>query len=139
MELTRCCYNCANFISDISCGADPNLIPEQENYCNLYIPIHKPKRVSFRIRRIYYNQIVKGTKTVELRKLSDHWKKILLNGNPPEIAVFVCGKDVHRRWINMITIGDPVQILGRELSEQGKKDVSTEQCIAIWLGDVYEP
>ena len=93
------------------------------------------KRVSFRIRRIYYDQIVEGTKTFELRQYSDYWRKILLGNNPPDVAVFVCGKDVHRRWIRNISLGFPEEILGRELSEQGKKDIPTEWCIVTWLGD----
>lgn len=96
------------------------------------------KRVSFRIRRIYYDQIVDGIKTVELRKYSDYWKGILLGESPPDVAVFVCGKDVHRRWIKEITVGYPQEILGRELSDQGKRDIPTELCIATWLGKVYE-
>jgi len=138
MKIDKSCYNCESFISDISCGADPDKIPEQETCCELHNFIYI-KRVSFRIRRIYYDQIVNGTKVVELRKFSDYWKRILLGNHPPKIAVFVCGKDVHRRWIKDITIGIPEQILGRELSEQGKKDIPTDKCIAIWLGDIYKP
>jgi len=96
------------------------------------------KRVSFRIRRIYYDQIVDGTKDIELRKFSRHWQDILLSDDPPKIAVFVCGKDVHRRWIKNITVEIPEKVLGRKLSEQGKQDIPTEKCIAIWLGEIYK-
>lgn len=95
------------------------------------------KKVSFRIRRKYFDMIVSGDKKEELRKYSEHWKRILLSGaSPPEIAVFVCGKDVHRRKIVEITVGKPEEYLGRELSEQGKKDIPTELCIATHLGEI---
>ena len=97
-----------------------------------------PKRASFRIRRRYYDLIVKGEKTEEIRTHSPHWRKQLLSGNPPQIAVFVCGKDVHRRWITGITLNDAEKVLGRPLSEQGKQDVLTpEEAIIIKLGDEY--
>jgi len=94
----------------------------------------RPKRISLRIRKIYYDQIVAGTKVVELRKDSEFWRKRLICDPPPEIAVFVCGKRVHRRRITHITIGDPEDILERSLSAQGKKDVPGDKCYAIWLG-----
>lgn len=92
------------------------------------------KTISLRIRRVYYDQIVARTKKVELRAYSKHWRKLLLEGDTPEIAVFVCGVDVHRREITSITVGDPAVILGRPLSEQGKSDVPGKRCFAIWLG-----
>lgn len=95
------------------------------------------KKISFRIRRPYFNQIVSGEKDVELRKDTPFWRKRLLCANPPSIAVFVCGRDVHRRWITRIAVGKPQEFLGRELSEQGKKDIPTESCIAVFLGKIY--
>ena len=100
------------------------------------------KSVSFRIRRQYFDDIVKGKKKVELRKHSDYWKKRLLKRNPmamPDIAVFVCGKRIHRREIIDIGIGEPEKILGRPLSEQGKKDIPTEKCIGVVLGREVKP
>lgn len=94
------------------------------------------KKVSFRIRRIYYDQIVAGTKREELRKDSKFWRKRLIKTDtPPKIAVFVCGADVHRREISKIRIDTPENVLGRELSEQGKKDIPTSTCIVVELGD----
>lgn len=92
------------------------------------------KKASFRIRKQYFDAIVKGEKKVELRNYSPFWIKRLLTGTPPKIAVFVCGKQVHRREITSIETGNPKEILGRELSEQGKKDIPMEYCIAIYLG-----
>ena len=95
------------------------------------------RKVSFRIRREYFDMIVKGEKKQELRKYSDYWKRTLLRVHP-EVAVFVCGKDVHRRKIVDITVGKPEDYLGRELSEQGKKDIPTEMCNATHLGDALK-
>ena len=92
--------------------------------------------LSFRIRRMYYDQIVNGKKVVELRKDTKFWQKRIKEGDTPEIAVFVCGKDTHRRKITHITHEKPEDVLKHELSEQGKKDVSTEKCFAVWLGEV---
>lgn len=94
------------------------------------------KKVCFRIRRIYFDRIVSGDKRFELRKFNDFWKKRLIADPLPEIAVFLCGKDVHLRWIIEITVGKPEEYLERELSEQGKEDVGTDLCIATELGEV---
>ena len=94
------------------------------------------KRVGFRIRRQYYNLIVQGVKKEEIRTDKPHWAW-LLGEDPPQIATFLCGKDVHRRWITRIYLEDPEKVLGRPLSEQGQKDVLTNPAIIIELGDVY--
>ena len=98
----------------------------------------KEKRISFRVRQQYYDAIVSGKKTVELRRDTPYWRKRLIEGRMPKIAVFVCGKQVHRRRIYCITEGTPEQVLGRKLTEQEKHDVPTELCIGIELGEVYE-
>ena len=92
------------------------------------------KKVSFRIRKTYFNQIVAGTKPFELRSYTPFWIKRLLWNPPPRIAVFVCGSKTHQRWIKKIKVGKPVEFLGRDLSEQGEQDISTELCIATYLG-----
>ena len=93
------------------------------------------KGVSFRIRRIYFDQIVKGTKTQEIRTDKPYWSWLFKA--PPQIATFVCGKDVHRRRIKRIYKDDPEKILGRPLSEQGKKDVLSNPAIIIELGEIH--
>ena len=91
--------------------------------------------ISFRVRRTYYDQIVAGTKTEELRKDSEFWRKRLLEtSKPPTVAVFVCGKAVHRREITGRRRDDPEKVLGRPLSEQGKQDIPTAKCIVVELG-----
>lgn len=97
-----------------------------------------PKMVSFRIRRQYFDQIVAGTKTEEIRTDKLYWRKILLSNNPPKVAVFVCGKEVHRRHITTIYLEDPEKVLGRPLSQQGQQDVLSNPAIIISLGGVYE-
>ncbi|MBA7710856.1 hypothetical protein ES703_119804 [subsurface metagenome] len=91
------------------------------------------RKVSVRVRKIYFDQIVAGTKPFELRSYTPFWIKRLL-WDPPKIAVFVCGPKTHQRWIRKIKVGRPVEFLGCDLSEQGKQDISTELCIAIYLG-----
>ena len=101
-------------------------------------PNNVPKRASFRIRRRYFDMIVSGEKTEEIRTLKPFWIKQLFTGNPPQVAVFICGKDVHRRWITGIGIDDAVEVLGRQLSEQGQKDViDPDHAIIIKLGDEF--
>jgi len=97
----------------------------------------KEKRVSFRIRRQYFDAIVSGEKKVELRRLTTYWEKRLIRVDRPTVAVFICGKQVHRRRIKRVLVAPPEDILGRELSEQGKQDIPTELCIGIELGEVY--
>jgi hypothetical protein len=83
-------------------------------------------KVSFRIRRVYFDQIVKGEKTEEFRRDNDYWTKVVRRlccphcqkfisrrdtlhpainfsypyagstCSGPHIAVFLCGKDVYR-------------------------------------------
>lgn len=85
---------------------------------------------SFTVRRPYFDAIVAGTKTREVRALTEFWKT-----NTARIiesiarfgwaeAVFLCGRDVHRRQI--VGVGwceDAKEALGREPSEQGRKDL----------------
>ena len=81
------------------------------------------KKVSFRIRRIYFDKTVSGEKTVEIRKDTAFWRKRLLAPTPPSIAVFVCGKEVHNRHIMSIRKGYPENVLGRPLSPEEKRDI----------------
>jgi len=94
------------------------------------------KRVSFRVRRRYFDQIVAGTKKEEIRTDKPYWTW-LLGEAPPQIATFVCGKDVHRRYIKRIYREDPERVLERPLSEQGQKDVLSNPAIIIELGEVF--
>jgi len=85
------------------------------------------KSLVFRIRSRYFDAIVSGKKRVEYRKDIDFWKKRILGA---EVAVFICGKRVHRRKILEVErIKTP-----EWFSDQGKMDVDTPTCLAIHLG-----
>lgn len=102
------------------------------------------KKVLFMVREQYYDDIVSGEKREEIRN-PDNWQW-LLGDDPPQVAVFMCGKDrVHRRWITRIYLEDPAKVLGREPSFQGKLDLCYDiglypkrDCIIIELGDTYD-
>lgn len=90
------------------------------------------KQIPLRIRKRYYDAIVSGEKTVEYRKESDYWWKMLGFGkNLKRVGVFICGKQVHRRIITRVKLNKTPSTF----SEQGKKDVSTPYCFALILGD----
>lgn len=101
------------------------------------------KKVLFMVRLEYYEDIVSGAKREEIRN-PDNWQW-LLGPDPPNVAVFMCGKDrIHRRHITRIYLEDPVKVLGREPSYQGKLDLCYDiggyprrDCIVVELGDVY--
>ena len=88
------------------------------------------KSIVFRIRKPYFDAIVSGEKTVEFRRHSPFWEK-RIKGTGVEVAVFICGKRVHRRKITYVQLIDTPTWF----SEQGKKDVDTPQCYAIYLGE----
>lgn len=89
------------------------------------------KRFSFRIRKRYFDQIVSAKKQIEYRRDSPFWRARLgrLEGRKA-IAVFICGKRVHRRWI----LSARLVLTPDTFSEQGKQDVDTTHCWAIRLG-----
>lgn len=95
------------------------------------------KVVVFRVRREYFDQIRADTKKVELRKDSPYWRRHLISQHPPNIALFLCGKEKIARRIVLIRANkDPEAILGRPLSEQERLDIPTPTCFAIYLGEV---
>lgn len=110
----------------------------------------KEKKVSFRVRRIYYDQFANGTKQEELRTLKQYWVSILCPYVPeefeehpevmaldfpsikgqPSIAIIHTPKFPALEFkICKIFIERPEYVLGRDLSEQGKQDITTELCI----------
>lgn len=97
------------------------------------------KMVLFRVRRIYYDQIVAGTKKEEIRAQIARWKW-LLGDDAPDIAFFACGKDRHFRRISRIYLEDPEKVLGRPLSDQGIIDlryVKGDKAIILELGEEW--
>jgi len=125
-----------------------------------------PKRVSFRIRRRYFVKIVAGTKTFEVRPQNHFWSVrvfnliwsdacagMMLTRGPSGlrlpwwvnfrmkpgrvIAVFVCGKDVHRRFVTKIVGHKTARAaLHRSPSQQGRADLGVGPVYAFHLGEV---
>ena len=100
------------------------------------------KSFPFRIRKQYFDQIMNGDKTVEYRPDSPFWQHRLLpycNVDLHQaslkalkddlVAVFVSGPRVHRRSIVLIA-----RVLTPPFSKQGMKDVPTDRCFEIHLG-----
>lgn len=94
--------------------------------------MQKVKQVALRVRREYFGPLKSHDKNIEFRRFCQYWAKALEGA---KVAVLLCGKDVHRRWIKHVDhIPTPLNF-----SEQGKKDVPTATCFAIHLGgDVNE-
>ncbi len=98
-------------------------------------------KVACRIRRVYFDAIVRGEKTAEVRRASEHWRKLAANvvldlgfGFKP-VMVFVCGRDVHRRVIVGVRLEESARAaLGREPSEQGRQDIGQGPVIVFELG-----
>ena len=120
------------------------------------------KKVSFRVRRVYYDQFAAGTKHEELRMLKLYWVKILHPFVPleyfyhpevrainkmegvgfwnrnyqPKIAVISTPGQLTLNFkIESIWVDKTESILGRKLSEQGMKDIPTELCIVTKMGE----
>ena len=108
------------------------------------------KKLSFRIRKRYFDAIVRGEKTVEYRRYIPFWITRVANilTDPKTIfptfpalgiisfpvavtGVFICGKRIHRREITNIAIMKTPD----DFSDQGKKDVDTKFCFAFHLGE----
>lgn len=89
------------------------------------------RRLVFRIRKRYFDAIVSGDKEVEYRPDTPFWRS-RIDGKAVNIAVFICGKRIHRRTVWKIEKVDTPTTF----SEQGKKDVPTKKCYAIYLGMV---
>lgn len=95
--------------------------------------------VSFRVRRPYFNAIKGGTKTVEVRRHSPYWVAAMNRG--PREAVFVCGKDVHRRGIRVILTAGSVQApavqacLPADMRGKVSEEVGEGPVIAFYLGE----
>jgi hypothetical protein len=109
------------------------------------------RKLSFRIREVYFDQIVAGTKTVEFRRDIEFWRIRLANIFGKEAiqgdfqitpehsgvelqAVFIVKKKIHRRRIT----GIERMITPDHFSAQGKKDVSTPRCLAFHLGECMD-
>lgn len=122
--------------------------------CPIHLDECKMKKVCFRIRKRYFDDIVAGKKNVEFRRDVPFWRKRVSNllsmdnvlSALPVLfyriplredvqAVFICGKRVHRRKLRAISrMKTPL-----DLSDQGKKDLNTKLCFAFHLGEEVIP
>jgi hypothetical protein len=103
-------------------------------------------RLSFRIRRTYFDQIVSGEKTFEVRRATDYWRiraararEALGSGFRPSraIAAFVSGRLVHRREILGVDEFESAEAaLGRLPSVQGMWDLGEGRVVRFRLGRV---
>ena len=95
-------------------------------------------KVLFMVRKPYFDAIVAGTKTEEIRRYTSRWWTVSQHvGERGAIAVFMCGRDIHRRIILGTRSCISAEIyLGRALSKDGKKDVGNGPVIVFLLGDV---
>jgi hypothetical protein len=102
-------------------------------------------KLSFRIRKIYFDQIVAGVKTVEFRAVKPFWNRRVLKASLEirycrrVIAVFLCGSAIHRREVVTVKYyPNSVAALGREPSEQGKADLGDGPVIGFHLGEIVK-
>lgn len=96
----------------------------------------RPYIFSFRIRQVYFDQIVAGKKKNEVRKASKFWEARVMNSiGRKSVAVFVCGPKIHwRRVTGIIWYKTPQEALGRNPSAQGTKDIGKGPVYMFQLG-----
>ena len=99
-------------------------------------------RLTFRIRRVHFDAIRNGFKLVEYRRASPYWdirfgqaRRILFYHDLEDVqAVFVCGKDTHRRNVVSILHGHFQELTGRLPSTQGLADLGDGFVWGAFLG-----
>lgn len=99
--------------------------------------------IVFRIRRVYFDAIESGEKTREVRMKKAGWDKRAaravahLAAGGKVVGVFLCVAAVHRRQVIAIKMyATAAEALGREPSEQGRKDVGEGPVWGFDLGGV---
>ena len=95
-------------------------------------------KVAFTVRKKYFELIVAGSKSNEIRRATPHWRKVA--ARQPNLAVFLCGRlKPHWREVLQVTVeedeGAAERILGRPLSSQGLQDVGSGPVVVFWLGE----
>jgi hypothetical protein len=102
----------------------------------------KLKQVLFTVRREYYDAIVSGEKTEEIRAQKKRWLWLLDPSRAPKVAAFMCGRSpIHRRHITRIYLEEAETVLGRPVSSQGMVDLDllpgvSQNSIIVELGEV---
>jgi hypothetical protein len=103
--------------------------------------------ILFTVRREYYDAIVVGTKTIEVRKATPRWLTVLNQANyrrtedhEPAVAVFMCGKGrIHRRYVTNVSSAESASAaLGREPSKQGREDLGDGRVVVFHLGQAVQ-
>jgi hypothetical protein len=101
----------------------------------------KPYAILFTVRRQYFDAIVMGTKTAEVRRATRRWRTVAdraqerLERGEAVRVVFICGRLKNERGLIATTLHrTPLEALGREPSEQGRADIGSGPVIAFQLG-----
>lgn len=99
--------------------------------------------ILFTVRKPYFDAIVAGVKTSEVRRKTERWSTVLQHAlvsrefGEPVVAVFQCGRQIHRRLVVDYRVAERAYLaLGREPSPQGRQDVGDGPVIAFKLGRV---
>ncbi len=99
--------------------------------------------IVFRIRKEYFDQIVAGKKTREVRALKPFWDiraesaQIDLHLGRMVLSTFLCGQHRHHREIvDVRRYETAAEALGREPSEQGRQDLGDGPVWGFDLGKV---
>ena len=101
-------------------------------------------KILFTVRRQYFDAIVSGEKTMEVRRASQRWRTIyhhalflIRREHEQVVGVFMCGRSIHRREITDIhPYANPKAALGRDPSWQGKLDLGIDEVFGFELGGV---
>ena len=94
------------------------------------------KKVSFTIYRKYFDDIVARRKTVELRNNTPFWhRRLIATKEPPQTAVFVCGRYVYRCAIVDIREGTFAALMQRGMTKDEGAILSPYNLIGVFLGD----
>ena len=100
-------------------------------------------RILFMVRHPYYDAIVAGTKTFELRRGTERWKNMggralmdVANGSPAT-AVFMCGRRVHRRRFLGVRLERSAEAaLGRPPTTEELAFLGDGEVVRFALGEV---
>ena len=104
-------------------------------------------RILFMVKARYFDAIVAGTKTFELRAYTNRWQSVALRANQTirnggrVMAVFQCGRRIHRRQVLSGDAGLVQQALGRlptteETEMLGGDDPKRVCAYSFQLGEV---
>jgi len=98
-------------------------------------------RIAFTVRKAYFDAIRSGEKTREVRRASVYWTGIVARvsvalGRGERVeATFLCGpRWHHREIIGVEWYANSINALGREPSEQGRKDLGDGAVFGFDLG-----